>query len=61
MKVFATVSSGYDHLPIKDMKSRGILISNTPKVLSPAVADIAVLLTLSAARRLEEGRRKIVK
>lgn len=61
LKIFAAVSAGYDHLPIKDIKSRGILMSHTPNVLAPAVAEIAVLLTLGASRRLEEGRRKIVK
>lgn len=60
LKVFGSVAAGYDHLPIKEMKSRGILVSNTPGVLARAVAEIAVLLTIAASRRFEEGRRAIV-
>lgn len=60
LKIFATASTGYDHLPLAEFKKRELLVSNTPGVLAAAVAEMAVLLTLGAARRLEEGRRKIV-
>ncbi|XP_044740128.1 glyoxylate reductase/hydroxypyruvate reductase-like isoform X2 [Chrysoperla carnea] len=60
LKIFASVSAGVDHLNISEIKSRGVLISNTPGVLNAAVAESAVLLTLGAARRIEEGRRAIV-
>ncbi|XP_044740132.1 glyoxylate reductase/hydroxypyruvate reductase-like [Chrysoperla carnea] len=60
LKIFASVSAGVDHLNISEIKSRGVLISNTPGVLNAAVAESAVLLTLGAARRIEEGRRKII-
>jgi len=37
----------------------GIKVGHTPMVLSAAVAEIAVLLMLSAARRAHEGRMKL--
>ena len=50
------MSAGYDHLDVSEIKKRGIKIGYTPQVLSGAVAEIAVLLALSAARRAHEGR-----
>lgn len=50
------MSVGVDHIDVQEVKSRGILIGNTRNTLDAAVADIAVLLTLSAARRSQEGR-----
>ncbi|XP_003703833.2 glyoxylate reductase/hydroxypyruvate reductase-like [Megachile rotundata] len=59
LKVVATMSAGYDHLDVPEIKRRGIKVGNTPVVLSAAVAEIAVLLTLNAARRAHEGRLKL--
>ncbi|VEN58593.1 unnamed protein product [Callosobruchus maculatus] len=59
MKTIATLSAGYDHIDVNDLKRRGIKLGNTPNVVNAAVADIAVLLALAAARRLHEGRLKI--
>ncbi|KAJ9581769.1 hypothetical protein L9F63_003838, partial [Diploptera punctata] len=60
LKVVATISAGYDHIDVKEVKSRGIKVGNTPNVLSHAVAEVAVLLCLATARRMHEGRLKIV-
>lgn len=59
MKTVGTMSVGYDHIDIPELKSRGVQLGNTPVVLNDAVADIAVLLALAASRRLHEGRQKI--
>ncbi|XP_015175221.1 PREDICTED: glyoxylate reductase/hydroxypyruvate reductase-like [Polistes dominula] len=59
LKVVSTLSAGYDHLDVPEIKRRGIKVGHTPNVLSAAVAEIAILLTLSAARRSHEGRLKI--
>lgn len=59
LKVVATMSAGYDHIDVKEVKSRGIKLGNTPKVLDSAVADIAMALALAVARRMPEGRQKI--
>lgn len=56
LKVVTTMSAGYDHLDVPEIKRRGIKVGHTPKVLSAAVAEIAVMLTLYAARRAHEGR-----
>lgn len=56
LKVISTMSAGYDHLDVPEIKRRGIKVGHTPKVLSAAVAEIAVLLLLSAARRGHESR-----
>lgn len=61
MKVISTMSAGYDHLDVPEIKKRGIKIGHTPKVLSSAVAEIAVLLMLDAARRGYEGRLQMDK
>lgn len=61
MKTVATMSAGYDHIDISELKKRGIKLGNTRGVLSDAVADTAILLALGASRRLHEGRLKIDK
>lgn len=59
LKSIATMSVGYDHIDVKEIKSRGLPISNTPSVLNDAVADIATGLMVAASRRFHEGRLKI--
>ncbi|XP_012227776.2 glyoxylate reductase/hydroxypyruvate reductase isoform X1 [Linepithema humile] len=59
LKVVSTMSAGYDHLDVPEIKKRGIKVGHTPMVLSAAVAEMAVLLMLSAARRVHEGRTKL--
>lgn len=59
LKVVSTMSAGYDHLDVPEIKRRGIKVGNTPMILSDAVAEIAIFLTLGAARRTHEGRMKI--
>lgn len=53
------MSAGYDKIDLQQLKSRGIVLSNTPVVLDDAVADTAMLLALAASRRYTEGRRHI--
>ncbi|XP_072397255.1 uncharacterized protein [Diabrotica undecimpunctata] len=53
------MAAGYNHVDIEELRKRGIRTSNTPKVLNDAVADIAILLTLAAPRRLREARLSI--
>lgn len=58
LKVVSTMTAGYDHLDVPEIKRRGIKIGHTPIVMSAAVAEMAVLLILSAARRIREGRMR---
>ncbi|CAB3234336.1 unnamed protein product [Arctia plantaginis] len=59
LKVVATVSAGYNHCNVDELKARGIKLSNTPNVLSSAVAEIAVGLLLGAARRFNENLAQV--
>ncbi|CAH1956517.1 unnamed protein product [Acanthoscelides obtectus] len=58
MKTVATLSVGYNHIDIDELKKRGVKLANTSGTTA-AVVDIAILLALSAARRLHDGRLKI--
>jgi lactate dehydrogenase-like 2-hydroxyacid dehydrogenase len=59
VKVIATFSVGYDHVDIAAAKARGIVVTNTPEVLSFATAECAFTLMLMAARRAGEGERMV--
>ena len=52
-------SVGVDHVDLAAAKARGIVVTNTPDVLSDATAEIAILLMLGAARRAGEGERLV--
>ena len=51
LKIVANYSVGVDHCDLEALKSRGIVVTNTPDVLSDATAEIAMLLLLGASRR----------
>lgn len=55
LKIVSTVSAGYNHCNPEELRARGIQLTNTPNVLSPAVAEVAVGLLLSASRRFTEN------
>jgi lactate dehydrogenase-like 2-hydroxyacid dehydrogenase len=55
----ATFSVGYEHIDLEAAKERGIVVTNTPGVLTEATADIALLLMLGASRRAREGAEVI--
>ena len=55
LKIIANHSVGVDHCDLEALKRRGIVVTNTPDVLSDATAEIAILLMLGAARRAVEG------
>ena len=57
MKIVANHSVGVDHCDLDALGERGIVVTNTPDVLSDATAEIALLLMLGAARRAVEGDR----
>jgi lactate dehydrogenase-like 2-hydroxyacid dehydrogenase len=59
VRVIATFSVGYDHIAIEAAASRGIVVCNTPGVLSVATAETVILLILAAARRAGEGERLV--
>lgn len=59
VRILATFSVGTDHIDLNAAKARGLVVTNTPDVLTDATADIALLLMLGAARRASEGERMI--
>jgi len=59
VRILATFSVGFEHIDLKAARARGIVVTNTPDVLTDATADIAMLLMLGAARRASEGERLI--
>jgi len=56
-KIFANYAVGYDNIDIEEAKRRGIVITNTPDVLTDAVAEHALALALSLLRRVPESER----
>lgn len=55
LRVIANYGVGYDNIDLEAARSRGIVVTNTPGVLTDATADLAMALLLAAARRLREG------
>ena len=56
-KIFANYAVGFDNIDLEEAKKREILITNTPDVLTEAVAEHAVALMLSLGRRVVESDR----
>ncbi len=55
VRAVATFSVGYEHIDIDAAKARGLIVANTPDVLTDATADVAFLCLLGAARRQQES------
>lgn len=55
MRAIATFSVGFEHVDVDAARARGIVVTNTPDVLTEATADIAMLCLLGAGRRAFEG------
>ncbi|WP_290059684.1 2-hydroxyacid dehydrogenase [Amycolatopsis solani] len=57
LKVVANVAVGYDNVDVPALAERGVVVTNTPGVLTDATADLAFGLLLAVTRRLGEGER----
>ena len=55
LKLIANYGAGVDHIDVQTARMRGILVSNTPGVVTEDTADMAVGLILAVARRIREG------
>jgi glyoxylate reductase len=55
LKVISTMAVGFNHIDIAEANRLGILVTNTPEVLTEATADLAFGLLLATARRLVEA------
>jgi lactate dehydrogenase-like 2-hydroxyacid dehydrogenase len=59
VRIIANFSVGFDHVDLEAAKVRGIVVTNTPEVLSDATAELTIMLMLGAARRAGEGERLV--
>ncbi|MEM8774094.1 MAG: D-glycerate dehydrogenase [Pseudomonadota bacterium] len=59
LKIIANHSVGVDHCDLPALAAKGIIVTNTPDVLSDATAEIAMLLMLGAARHAVVGDRLV--
>jgi lactate dehydrogenase-like 2-hydroxyacid dehydrogenase len=59
VRAIANFSVGYDHVDTEAAKARGLIVTNTPEVLSDATAELTMMLMLGAARRASEGERLV--
>ncbi len=59
LQVVANVAVGYDNIDVAAARARNVIVTNTPDVLTAAVAEFTWGLILSASRRIAEGDRLI--
>ncbi len=55
LKLIASYGAGVDHVDIQTARQRGILVSNTPGVVTEDTADMTLALILAVTRRIPEG------
>jgi lactate dehydrogenase-like 2-hydroxyacid dehydrogenase len=58
-RVIAHFGAGYDNIDVGAAGERGLVVTNTPGVLTDDTADLTMLLLLAAARRAGEGEREL--
>ncbi len=59
LKVVANVAVGYDNIDVAACHERGVVVTNTPGVLTDATADLAIALTLMTTRGLGAAERRV--
>jgi glyoxylate/hydroxypyruvate/2-ketogluconate reductase len=59
LRVVCTVGVGYDNIDVEACTRRGILVTNTPGVVTEATADLCFALLMAVARRLVEADRYV--
>ena len=55
LKLIANYGAGVDHIDVASARSRGVLVSNTPGVVTDDTADMVLALILAVTRRIPEG------
>ncbi|SIT07510.1 2-hydroxyacid dehydrogenase [Paracoccus saliphilus] len=58
-RILANYGVGYSHIDLDRVGQHGMVVTNTPDVLSECTADLAMTLMLMAARRAGEGEREL--
>ena len=59
LRVVANFAVGYDNVDLEACRDRGVVVTNTPDVLTEATAELALALTLAAARRMSDAERDL--
>ena len=59
LKIISNVAVGYNNLDVPYARSKGIVLTNTPDVLTEATANMAMTLILAVTRRIVEGDRLV--
>ncbi len=59
LRIIANYGVGYNHIDVEAATRRGILVTNTPDVLTDATAELAFALILATARRIVEGDHRM--
>jgi glyoxylate/hydroxypyruvate/2-ketogluconate reductase len=57
LRAVCTMSVGYNHIDLAACTARGVLVTNTPDVLTETTADFGFALLMATARRMSEGER----
>ena len=59
LKVVANVAVGFNNIDVRHARSKGVIVTNTPDVLTESVAHFTWALVLAITRRLSEGERLV--
>jgi glyoxylate reductase len=59
LKIVANVAVGFNNIDVPACRARGVVVTNTPDVLTNACADFTWALILAVTRRLSEGERQL--
>ncbi len=59
LKLIANFGAGVNHIDLKAARARGIIVTNTPGVLTEDTADMTMALIVSVPRRLAEGEKLV--
>lgn len=59
LKMIASFGTGFDHIDLKAARAKGVIVTNTPGVLSEDTADMTLTLILTVTRRFAEGVRML--
>jgi glyoxylate reductase len=59
LAIVANIAVGYDNIDVASVKARGVVVTNTPDVLTEATAELTWALILAVTRRIGEGERLV--
>ncbi|HEX6927335.1 MAG TPA: D-glycerate dehydrogenase [Longimicrobiaceae bacterium] len=59
LRIVANAVVGYDNVDVEACRARGVVVTNTPDVLTDATADLAMALLLATVRRLPQAERSL--